>query len=217
MVFLCKRCGRVLTSAKSIKLGYGPTCYRIVKFHDNPINIEEEIKFLKLEINMLKRVIRELKPNKIISYQATPIIKIRNEERNVETDINKGQMKEVIQELKNFFQSCNGDVKSLFSEGVLKPNFQIPDRPSKLSMHSDLRNTSIMKNVSIELSISFLITGKFESPLVRAILELDLYFWKSNIRSFVITYFITFTRSPFMQERKMIFDFNLRLSFWNPR
>ncbi|MFX0105335.1 MAG: DUF6011 domain-containing protein [Candidatus Hodarchaeota archaeon] len=113
MVFLCKRCGRVLKSAKSIKLGYGPTCYRIVKFHGNPINIQEEIKFLKIEINMLKKVIRELKLNKHISYQASPIIKIRNEERNLERDIYQGQMKEVIKELKNSFQNCNGDVKSL--------------------------------------------------------------------------------------------------------
>jgi hypothetical protein len=123
MVFLCKRCGRVLKSAKSIKLGYGPTCHRIVKFHDNSINIQEEIKFLKIEINTLKKVIRELKPNKIISYQASPIIKIRNEERNLERDINKGQMKEVIQELKNCFQNCNGDVKSLLKPIHIRPNF----------------------------------------------------------------------------------------------
>ncbi|MFX0004628.1 MAG: DUF6011 domain-containing protein [Candidatus Hodarchaeota archaeon] len=122
MVFLCKRCGRVLKSAKSIKLGYGPTCYRIVKFHDNPINIQEEIKFLKIEINMLKKIIRELKFNKITSYQASPIIKIRNEARNLESDINKGQMKEVIQELKNCFQNCNGDIKSLLKPIHIGPN-----------------------------------------------------------------------------------------------
>ncbi|UCD00386.1 MAG: hypothetical protein JSV23_05700 [Promethearchaeota archaeon] len=122
MVFLCKRCGRVLKSSKSIKLGYGPTCYRIVKFHDNSINIQDEIKFLKIEINMLKKVIRELKSNKSIPYQASPIIKIRNKERNLERDINKGQMKEVIQELKNCFQNCNGDVKSLLKPIDVGPN-----------------------------------------------------------------------------------------------
>jgi hypothetical protein len=113
MVFLCKRCGRVLKSDRSIKLGYGPTCYKIVKAHDKPINIQDEIKFLKIEINMLKKIIRELKPNKGISNQAIPMIKVRNEERNLERDINKGQMKEVIQELKSCFQNCNGDIKSL--------------------------------------------------------------------------------------------------------
>ena len=122
MVFLCKRCGRVLKSAKSIKLGYGPTCYRIVKFHDNPINIEEEIKFLKIEINMLKKVIRELKSNKHISHQDSPIIKIRNEVKNLERDINRGQMKEVIQELKNCFQNCKGDVRTLLKPIQIEPN-----------------------------------------------------------------------------------------------
>ena len=113
MVFLCKRCGRVLKSDRSIKLGYGPTCYKIVKSHDKPINIQDEIKFLKIEINMLKKIIRELKPNNGISNQAIPIVKVRNKERNLERDINKGQMKEVIQELKSCFQNCNGDIKNL--------------------------------------------------------------------------------------------------------
>ena len=122
MAYLCKRCGRVLKSARSIKLGYGPTCYRIVKFHDNPINIQEEIKFLKIEINMLKKIIRELNFNKVTSYQASPIIKIRNEESNLESDINKGQMKEVIQELKNCFQNCNGNIKSLLKPIHIGPN-----------------------------------------------------------------------------------------------
>ena len=122
MVFLCKRCGRILKSAKSIKLGYGPTCYRIIKFHDNPINIQEEIKFLKIEINLLKKVIRELKSNKSISYQTTPIIKIRNQEDHLERDVNKGQMKEVILELKRSFQNCNGDVKSLLKPIDIEPN-----------------------------------------------------------------------------------------------
>ncbi|MFW9828983.1 MAG: DUF6011 domain-containing protein [Candidatus Thorarchaeota archaeon] len=122
MVFLCKRCGRVLKSAKSIKLGYGPTCYRIVKFHDKPINIQEEIKFLKIEINMLKKILRELKPNKDISYQTFPIINKRKEERNLERDINKVQMNEVIQELKSCFQNCNGDIKSLLKPINTEPN-----------------------------------------------------------------------------------------------
>jgi transcription elongation factor Elf1 len=122
MVFLCKRCGRELKSAKSIKLGYGPTCYRIIKFHDNPINIQEEIKFLKIEINLLKKVIRELKSNKSISYQTSPIIKIRNQENHLERDVNKGNMKEVIHELKSCFQNCNGDVRSLLKPIDIEPN-----------------------------------------------------------------------------------------------
>ncbi len=113
MVFLCKRCGRVLKSARSIKLGYGPTCYKKVITHDNSINIEEEIKFLKIEIKMLKNLLRELNANKGIVPQTTPIIRIRKQETSPEREANKIQMREVIQELNNCFQNCNGDVKSL--------------------------------------------------------------------------------------------------------
>jgi len=122
MSFLCKRCGRVLKSAKSIKLGYGPTCYKIIKFHNNSINIQEEIKFLKIEIKTLKKAIRELKFNNFTTNQTSPIIKIRKEERSSERDINKGQMMEVIQELKCSFQNCNGDVKSLLKPIQVEPN-----------------------------------------------------------------------------------------------
>ncbi|MFX1480241.1 MAG: DUF6011 domain-containing protein [Promethearchaeota archaeon] len=113
MVFLCKRCGRVLKSIKSIKLGYGPTCYRIIKFHDNHVNIHEEIKFLKIEINTLKKTLRELRINTSTSYQSLPIERIKIQETTPERNIHKRKMTEVIQELKSRFQNCNGDVKSL--------------------------------------------------------------------------------------------------------
>ncbi|MFW9873164.1 MAG: DUF6011 domain-containing protein [Candidatus Thorarchaeota archaeon] len=113
MVFLCKRCGRVLKSIKSIKLGYGPTCYRIIKFHDNRVNIHEEIKFLKIEINTLKKTLRELRINTMTSYQSPPIERMKIQEKTPERNIDRSKMTEVIQELKNRFQNCNGDVKSL--------------------------------------------------------------------------------------------------------
>ena len=124
MVFLCKRCGRLLTSAKSIKLGYGPTCYRISKYHDNPVNVNvhEEIKFLQIEIKMLKKCLRELKPNQFTSYQTPPIERIKIQERSPKTDTNKAQMTEVIQELKSRFQNCNGDVKSLLKPIQIETN-----------------------------------------------------------------------------------------------
>ena len=124
MVFLCKRCGRLLTSAKSIKLGYGPTCYRISKYHDNPVNVNvhEEIKFLKIEIKTLKKAIRELKVNNFTPNQTFPIIKIRKEERSPERDVNMGHMTEVIQELKCCFQKCDGNVKSLLKPIQIETN-----------------------------------------------------------------------------------------------
>ncbi|MFX1449125.1 MAG: DUF6011 domain-containing protein, partial [Promethearchaeota archaeon] len=47
MKVFCKRCGRELTSAKSIRLGYGPTCYKKItlqeSLHENSNKIEEEL------------------------------------------------------------------------------------------------------------------------------------------------------------------------------
>ncbi|MFW9825343.1 MAG: DUF6011 domain-containing protein [Candidatus Thorarchaeota archaeon] len=117
MVILCKRCGRVLKSVKSIKLGFGPTCYRISKFHDNPVigNLHEEIKFLKIEIKMVKKILRELKANQFTSYQTPAIERIKKQDSSSERNTNKLQMTEVIQELKSRFQNCNGNVKSLLT------------------------------------------------------------------------------------------------------
>ena len=122
MVVCCKRCGRVLKSPKSIKLGYGPTCYRLIKLHDNPLNIQEEIKFLKVEMNMLKKILRELKADRTTSYHTAPIIDIKKEESSSGRDVNKYQMIEVIQELKNCFQVCNGDVKRLLKPIQIETN-----------------------------------------------------------------------------------------------
>lgn len=124
MVVLCKRCGRVLKSNKSIKLGYGPTCYRISKIHDNTNNIDilEEIKFLKMEIKMLKKLIRDLKTNSFTCNQSSPILRIRKEQSDLEKDRNNNQMSEVIHELKNLFQNCDGDIRSLLKPIQIEPN-----------------------------------------------------------------------------------------------
>ena len=115
MVVLCKRCGRPLRSAKSIKLGYGPTCYRLSKIQDNPFNIEQEITFLKIEIKTLKKLLRELKTVNLSSGQSPSIIRINRDYKRPEQDQSKGQMREVLQELKSCFQDCNGDVKRLLT------------------------------------------------------------------------------------------------------
>ncbi len=122
MTVFCKRCGRKLTSAKSIKLGYGPTCYKKITIQESlqvdSNKIEEELKFLKIELKMVKKTLRELRTNpiqsnEVISSQASPIVRIRREESRPERDASKGRMREVIQELKACFQNCNGDVRSL--------------------------------------------------------------------------------------------------------
>jgi hypothetical protein len=135
MTVYCKRCGRALKAAKSIKLGYGPTCYRKKKLEENSPMVEEELKFLKVEIKMLKRIIRELrayvidaniihtnidnsniiKANNFITSPQTLITNIIKVESRINRDTGKRAMREVIQELKTCFQNCNGDIRSILS------------------------------------------------------------------------------------------------------
>ena len=115
MVVLCKRCGRVLKANKSIKLGYGPTCYKMIKNKDNNINLEEEVKFLKIEIKTLKKLLNELRVPQVISTKGPPIVRIRNELKDPVRDVKKDHMKEVLRELKDKFQGCDGDIKSLLT------------------------------------------------------------------------------------------------------
>jgi hypothetical protein len=137
MTVYCKRCGRALKAAKSIKLGYGPTCYRKKKLDESSLTLEEELKFLKIEIKMLKKIIRELKAhvidtnisnsniikaNNFIPSQQIPIVRSIKEESRPKRNIGKGDMREVIQELKACFQKCNGDVRSLLSSIQMERN-----------------------------------------------------------------------------------------------
>ena len=57
----CQRCGRELTNPKSIALRYGPKCYRILQWERPVVDTKDEIIFLKMEVKMLKRQIKELK------------------------------------------------------------------------------------------------------------------------------------------------------------
>ena len=57
----CQRCGRKLTNPKSIALGYGPKCYRMLQWDKPVVDTKDEITFLKMEVKMLKRQIKELK------------------------------------------------------------------------------------------------------------------------------------------------------------
>ena len=138
MTVYCKRCGRLLKAAKSIKLGYGPTCYRKKKLYRSSLTFEEELKFLKVEIKMLKRIIRELtvnitdvnliksniiKANNFIPSQNIPIVPILKEMSPPRINSGRGDMSEVIQELKACFQNCNGDVRSILNPIQMDINF----------------------------------------------------------------------------------------------
>jgi hypothetical protein len=138
MTVYCKRCGRLLKAAKSINLGYGPTCYRKKELNKSSLTFEEELKFLKVEIKMLKRIIRELtvnitdvnliksniiKANNFIPSQKTPIVPIIKEVSPPRINSGRGDMREVIQELKACFQNCNGDVRSILTPIQMDINF----------------------------------------------------------------------------------------------
>lgn len=100
----CKRCRAILTNPKSIELEYGKICYRVVqlqkKKEDDDMKID--INFLKCEINMLKRMIKQIKSTGINNIE--DIERIRIDEQRPERDGNKGNLVLVVKELKTFFK-----------------------------------------------------------------------------------------------------------------
>lgn len=102
----CKRCKAILTNLESIKQGYGKTCYRITQLQkledNNQNNYNTEISFLKCEINMLKRMVTQIRTTGVKNLKGIERIK-RNDVRP-EQDINKGSLSLVVKELKVFFK-----------------------------------------------------------------------------------------------------------------
>jgi len=126
----CKRCGRALTSPESIKRGYGPRCFKITQLQEKnivqsqeliqkPQNkkdekeeqvITSEIDFLKCEINMIKRQLKQAQYRPII-HESRPIERIKREEQRPERNIHMSNFSTVINELKTIF--TEGDPKKL--------------------------------------------------------------------------------------------------------
>ena len=101
----CKRCGKELRSQESIKRGYGKTCYRIVQLQEVKESevkpkINQEIAFLKMEIKMLKRMMKQIKTNGV---KVESIERIKPEESRPERTENKNNMSGVITEMKEIF------------------------------------------------------------------------------------------------------------------
>ena len=117
----CKRCGRELTSPKSIELGYGETCYRIirlqkaqnsdtdVKTNDKIIELTRKVSNLTLKMSVMERQLNKLKENGVVVYNNEPVERIGRDNRRPEREPQKINMFVVIQELKVVF---NGDFKS---------------------------------------------------------------------------------------------------------
>jgi len=103
----CLRCGKKLTNEKSIKLGYGKTCY-ILHQHENNSNSNNEItntlNFLKCEINMIKNQLSQLKNNGI--SQNIPIERIKQSTNTIMSK-DENKMNDVIKEMKELFVSVS--------------------------------------------------------------------------------------------------------------
>jgi len=112
----CKRCGRALRSQESIKRGYGPKCFKITQLQDKNQDknqdkkITSEIDFLKCEINMIKRQLKQSQ-HKIFAHESRPIERIKKEEKRPERNFNMVNFSTVINELKTIF--TQGDPKSM--------------------------------------------------------------------------------------------------------
>jgi len=113
----CKRCNRVLRNPKSIELGYGKTCYRIRQLNKPkmPEVNNDDIQFLKMEIQTLKMMFRQLRKNGIKTIDRIERIKIednpiRNEQKN--------QFNKCVNELRDLF-----DVEKWDYKNVLAPIF----------------------------------------------------------------------------------------------
>lgn len=106
----CKRCGRTLKSPESIKRGYGLKCFKIIQLQENSndAKLTNEINFLKCEINMIKRQLKQSK-NIIYNKNLEPIERIKKDLERPERDSNKVNFNVVIKELKVIFN--NGDLK----------------------------------------------------------------------------------------------------------
>ncbi|HDZ18120.1 hypothetical protein LCGC14_1110460 [marine sediment metagenome] len=100
----CKRCGKELRSVESVKRGFGATCYRIFKLQEANNSevkpeINQEIAFLKMEIKMLKRMIRNIHVKGIVE----PIERIKQDNQRPERTENTGNMTSVVKEMKKIF------------------------------------------------------------------------------------------------------------------
>lgn len=106
----CKRCGRALRSPESIKRGYGLKCFKIIQLREKfpEPELKNEIEFLKCEINMIKRHLKQSQ-NTIPGPQSEPIERIKREENGPERNIDIINFNTVINELKIVFNQ--GDPK----------------------------------------------------------------------------------------------------------
>lgn len=122
----CKRCGRPLRSQDSIKRGYGPKCFKIIHIEGKiqEEKITNEIDFLKCEINMIKRQLKQSQHATIV-HESRPIERIKKNENRPEKNPSMENFSTVINELKTIFNQ--GDPKRMLIR-VPKEEIKIPLR-----------------------------------------------------------------------------------------
>ena len=133
----CKRCNRVLTNKESIKLGFGKRCYSLILQEKENKQIpssklENEVQFLKCEINMLKRELKGVKSTNSIAYRDEPIERIKQDESNKIVD-------PVVKQYREAFRECISELKD-----VLKSRKEKIDNIIADSMILDVSEIALM-------------------------------------------------------------------------
>ena len=133
----CKRCNRVLTNKESIKLGFGKRCYSLILQEKENKQIpssklENEVQFLKCEINMLKRELKGIKSTNSIAYRDEPIERIKQDESNKIVD-------PVVKQYREAFRECISELKD-----VLKSRKEKIDNIIADSMILDVSEIALM-------------------------------------------------------------------------
>jgi len=123
MVDNCLRCGRQIKKKSSIERGYGERCFRIVNLQKPAVDTESEISFLKMEITMLKRQIKELKVSGV--QRDVEIVRIQKKAGQVSSEELK--LKGMIhQELISIFSDPDWKAKLLVNVNDLNTTREVP-------------------------------------------------------------------------------------------
>ena len=126
----CKRCGRILENTQSIEDGYGPTCLKITKLYNSNNNKIEQVDFLGIEINMIKRELQLLRISPLSKkYHDDPIERIKQDEEDkiIEPIIKKYReaFRECVNELRGVLETRKNEMERKEKEDQKKNEIEI--------------------------------------------------------------------------------------------
>ena len=106
----CKRCNRVLTSQESIKLGYGPRCFRIIHLNGNLLGPNND-----LVLELVDRVRKLELDNNFMKIQLKHKVFVgKSQDSDLNWDIPK-EVKEIRNEYKITFNVVVKELKVIFN------------------------------------------------------------------------------------------------------